>query len=143
MGIARFVYTSLCSVRSTTDNYQVRATHRLSLRPLRVVNEVLEKNDGDNRSYRVCFDKINARLPGFKCERNAGLGARELLDVFQKIAMAPETFEFRAFTRLKELQHLLGTGQIDDRFFWKTAEKAGVSEHGSSANGRNLEPSAL
>jgi hypothetical protein len=27
-------------------------------------------------------------------------------------------FDFRAYTRLKQLQHLLRTGQIDDQFYW-------------------------
>jgi hypothetical protein len=33
--------------------------------------------------------------------------------------MTPETFEFRAFTRLKQLEHLIQTGQIDEQFFWR------------------------
>jgi hypothetical protein len=32
--------------------------------------------------------------------------------------MTPETFDFRAFTRLKQLKHLVSTGQVDDKFFW-------------------------
>ena len=27
-------------------------------------------------------------------------------------------FTFRAFTRLRQLQHLIDEGQIDDRFLW-------------------------
>ena len=33
--------------------------------------------------------------------------------------MSKETFEFRAFTRLKQLRYLSRTGQIDAEFFWK------------------------
>jgi hypothetical protein len=29
------------------------------------------------------------------------------------------TFEFRAYTRLKLLQHLIQTHQIDGEFFWR------------------------
>jgi hypothetical protein len=32
--------------------------------------------------------------------------------------MPATTFEFRAFTRLKQLQHLLRTRQLDEHFFW-------------------------
>jgi len=66
----------------------------------------------------VSFDKIHAVLPGFKCQRDIRTGAGELLELFQRIDMSPETFEFRAYTRLKQLQHLLRTGQIDKDFYW-------------------------
>jgi hypothetical protein len=35
--------------------------------------------------------------------------------------MSAETFGFRAYTRLKQLQHLIGTGRIDDELFWRPA----------------------
>jgi hypothetical protein len=76
-------------------------------------------NDGDNRSYRVSFDKINAQLPGFKCRRDALTGAQQFRELFERIDLSRETFEHRAFTRLKQLQYLLKTRQIDDSFFWR------------------------
>jgi hypothetical protein len=33
--------------------------------------------------------------------------------------MGPETYQFRAFTRLKQLKYLLATGQVDEAFFWR------------------------
>jgi hypothetical protein len=33
--------------------------------------------------------------------------------------MGPETYRFRAFTRLKQLKYLQATGQIDREFFWR------------------------
>jgi hypothetical protein len=50
-----------------------------------------------------------------------------LYDLFARIDMPPETFEFRAYTRLKQLQHLLRTRQIDDLFYW-TQMKAWVPQ---------------
>jgi hypothetical protein len=32
--------------------------------------------------------------------------------------MPPEIFNFRAFTRLKQIEYLIRTQQIDDKFFW-------------------------
>jgi hypothetical protein len=66
----------------------------------------------DNRSYRVCFNKTYSRLPGFKCRHDAAMGTRELLDLFQRIDMSLDVFNFRPYTRLKQLQYLLQTGQI-------------------------------
>jgi nucleoside-diphosphate-sugar epimerase len=72
----------------------------------------------DNRSYRVSFEKIRKHLPGFKCRWDARRGAEQLLGLFKRVDMTREVFEYRAFTRLKQLQYLLRTGQIDDNFFW-------------------------
>jgi hypothetical protein len=45
-------------------------------------------------------------------------GAIELRDRFARIALDESRFEFRAFTRLKQLEYLIKTGQLDERFFW-------------------------
>jgi hypothetical protein len=74
---------------------------------------------GDNRSYRVSFAKISSQLPGFRAEWTAKRGAAQLHEIFERIAMSAEMFGFRAFTRLKQLEHLIRTGQIDDAFYWK------------------------
>jgi len=73
----------------------------------------------DNRSYRVSFDKIANRLPGFVCRWSARQGIQELHDLFHRIEFTKDAYEFRAFTRLKELKYLSRTGQIDEDFFWR------------------------
>ena len=78
----------------------------------------------DNRSYRVKFDKIHSVLPSFRCGWHAGDGARQLRQVFERIEMSKDTFDFRAFTRLRQLQYLIRTSQIDDRFFWKKPQRS-------------------
>ena len=35
-----------------------------------------------------------------------------------RIAMPPEVFLYRAFTRLQQLKHLISTKQIDRDFYW-------------------------
>ena len=72
----------------------------------------------DNRSYRVSFEKIRKHLPTFKCQWDARRGAEQLLDLFRWIEMTEEVFQFRAFTRLKQLEYLIRTRQIDSDFFW-------------------------
>lgn len=74
---------------------------------------------GDDRSYRVSFDKIHERLPDFACGWDLRSGAIQLRHLYESIDMSREVFEFRAFTRLKQLQYLQRTGQIDERFFWR------------------------
>jgi nucleoside-diphosphate-sugar epimerase len=72
----------------------------------------------DNRSYRVAFDKIRKHLPGFKCRWDARRGAEQLLELFKRVDMTEEAFQFRTFTRLKQLEYLIRTRQINDNFFW-------------------------
>ena len=74
---------------------------------------------GDNRSYRVSFDKINNKLPGFSCDWDAVAGARQLHQVFRRIDLDADTFTGRGHTRLLQLQHLITTGQVDDELFWR------------------------
>ncbi|HEX7228002.1 MAG TPA: hypothetical protein VF353_09525, partial [Candidatus Binatia bacterium] len=65
-----------------------------------------------------------------KCRYNASDGARDLYNLFQSIDMTRDVFDFRAYTRLKQLQHLLRTGQIDDQFYWvRSNNSRAVSEN--------------
>ena len=127
------VHNQVFNVGATAENYQVREIAQAVADVFPGCGLSFGKSDGDNRSYRVSFDKIHALLPGFKCQRDVTTGARELLELFQHIDMSPETFEFRAYTRLKQLQYLLRTGQIDKDFHWslgdtsKDEDRRGVS----------------
>jgi nucleoside-diphosphate-sugar epimerase len=73
---------------------------------------------GDNRSYRVSFEKIRHHLPEFRCRRDASSGARELRTIFQAVGMTRAIFEGRPYTRLKQLEHLIAAGKIDRDLFW-------------------------
>jgi nucleoside-diphosphate-sugar epimerase len=113
------VHNQTFNVGDTTHNYTVRQIAE-------VVAEVFEgctlsfgSAGADNRSYRVSFEKINTLLPGFSCEWDARKGAQQLYNVFKAIDMDAETFHHRAFTRLKQLEHLIRTSQIDPDFFFK------------------------
>jgi nucleoside-diphosphate-sugar epimerase len=119
----RIVHNQVFNVGSTKENYQVREIAQIVADIFPGCNLSFGKSDGDNRSYRVSFDKIHALLPGFRCQRDVRAGASELLAVFQRIGMSVEMFEFRAYTRLKQLQHLLRTGQIDKDFYWNVGNQ--------------------
>jgi nucleoside-diphosphate-sugar epimerase len=80
----------------------------------------------DNRSYRVSFDKIHDVLPALHCDWDSRRGAEELLDVFNRVRLTEEDFRSRRFTRLKQIEHLLSSGAIDESFYWtaKTPQTA-------------------
>jgi nucleoside-diphosphate-sugar epimerase len=118
------VHNQIFNVGSTSENYRVRQIAEIIGGVFPGCQVTFGSSDGDNRSYRVNFDKIHSMLPGFTCRRDAATGARELLSVFTSINMSPEIFNFRAYTRLKQLEYLLRTGQIDEGLYWST--KAGL-----------------
>ena len=72
----------------------------------------------------MSFDKIARAVPAFRCRHTAASGAQALRQVFDRIGMTPAVFGFRAFTRLKQLQHLLETGQMDENFFMRAQAAA-------------------
>jgi hypothetical protein len=106
------------NVGDTAHNYQVREIAQAVADVFPDCKLSFGDSTGDNRSYRVSFEKINERLPGFSCDWDAAKGARQLHEVFERIGMTEELFESRGFTRLKQLEHLVGTGQIDETFRW-------------------------
>jgi nucleoside-diphosphate-sugar epimerase len=113
------VNQQIFNVGQDEENYRVREIAEIVGSVFKGCEVTFGKASADNRSYRVSFAKISSRLPGFKCSWNARRGSEELHDIFQRIEMSPDTFQYRAFTRLKQLRYLQKTNQIDDNFFWK------------------------
>ena len=107
------------NVGADQENYRVREIAQIVADVFPGCELTIGPKSADNRSYRVSFAKITNRLPGFRCKWTARAGAEELRDVFSRIEMSKDTFEFRAFTRLKQLRYLARTGQIDSEFYWK------------------------
>ena len=112
------VHNQIFNVGDNKENYRVKEIAEIVAHVFPGCELTLGTNHSDARSYRVSFDKIRTRLPGFRCRRNALQGANELRALFERIDMSRETFESRAFTRLKQLEYQLKTGQIDDNYYW-------------------------
>lgn len=106
------------NVGATSENYRVREIAAVVAEAFPGCQVTVGPSGGDNRSYRVSFDKIASRLPGFAPRRTARDGARELRELFERIEFDAPTYQFRAYTRLRQLQYLRRTGQIDARFYW-------------------------
>lgn len=113
------VHKEIFNVGSTDQNYRVREVAEIVADVFPGCETTFGSSDGDNRSYRVSFDKIHERLPGFTTRFDVRSGAEQLRAVFEHIAMTGDLFESRSYTRLKQLMHLIRTGQIDDNLFWR------------------------
>ncbi len=116
------VHNEIFNVGDSDHNYQVRQVAEIVAETFPGCKLSFGPAGSDNRSYRVNFDKIAATLPGFSCDWDAAKGAAQLRGVFERIGLTQEMFESRGFTRLKMLEHLLATGQIDDHFYWVAPE---------------------
>jgi len=106
------------NVGQNSENYRVRELAQIVAEVFPGCTVSVGSSVGDNRSYRVSFDLIHRELAGFKCRYTARDGARQLRAVFERIQMEPEIYQFRAFTRLKQLKYLQKTNQVDASLYW-------------------------
>jgi nucleoside-diphosphate-sugar epimerase len=113
------VHAQIFNVGDTNENYQVRDVAEIIAQTFSGCRLTVGQSDGDNRSYRVSFDKIRDFLPNFQCRWTVPLGAKQLHDRFEQINLTEEMFQDRAFTRLKQLEYLLQSGQVDEFLYWK------------------------
>lgn len=112
------VHNEVFNVGDSNENYQVRQVAEIIGETFPGCSVSIGDRGGDKRDYRVNFDKIRETLPGFSCEWNVKRGAEQLLSVFDQIDLSKELFESSPHTRIKQITHLLDTGQIDLDFFW-------------------------
>jgi nucleoside-diphosphate-sugar epimerase len=113
------VHNAIFNVGNTSENYQVKEIAGVVAEAFPGCDLIFGTSDGDNRSYRVSFDKIATHLPGFQCRYDITRGAHELHAIFERIGMSRDIFESRAYTRLKQIQHLRDTSQLNEHFFWQ------------------------
>ena len=114
-------HNRVLNVGATEENFRVREIAALVAEAFPGCRTSFGSGDTDTRSYRVNFDRIREVLPSFSCAHTTAAGARELREIFEQIRLTPETFDHRAFTRIKQLRHLLETGQLSPDLLWRPA----------------------
>ncbi len=119
------IHNEVFNVGDTVQNYRVREIAEIVADAFPGCKLSFGPPSPDNRSYRVSFDKIRKHMPAFRCEWDARRGAKQLAELFRRIQMGADMFQSRGFTRLKQLEYLLKTGQIDKDFFWTKPESLG------------------
>jgi nucleoside-diphosphate-sugar epimerase len=126
------IHAQIFNVGNTSFNYRVREIAEVVAEAFPGCDLSFGRTDGDTRSYRVSFEKIRRHLPSFTCARDARLGAQQLHDLFSRIQLTSGMFEFRAYTRLKQLQYLKSTHQVDGQLFWHQASEGGAATDGNT-----------
>jgi nucleoside-diphosphate-sugar epimerase len=112
------VANEVFNVGDTEHNYRIREIAEIVGEVFPGCKVSFGPPSPDNRSYRVSFEKIRRHLPDFKCRWDARRGAEQFLNLFKRVDMTEELFQYRSFTRLKQLEYLIRTRQIDENFFW-------------------------
>jgi nucleoside-diphosphate-sugar epimerase len=113
------VHNEIFNVGDDEQNYRIGEIATIVGQVFDGCTVTFGRPSGDNRSYRTAFGKICRHLPEFRCRWSAELGAHQLREWFERVQMTDEMFSFRAFTRLRQLTHLISTQQIDLDFYWR------------------------
>ena len=112
------LHNQIINVGDTKQNYRVREIAEVVARVFDGSRLSFGTSDGDERSYRVSFDKINHLIPDFKTAFDVEAGAKELKKVFEDIHFSRDDFEFPAYTRIRQLKSLVGDGLLDAEYRW-------------------------
>ena len=113
------VHGQILNVGAPQGNFRIREVADIVGRVFPGCEVTVGKRGGDLRSYRVSFAKIQELLPEFRCSWDPELGARQLLEVLSRVELSHDDFLSRKFTRLKQIEYLLRTKQIDEHFRWR------------------------
>lgn len=112
------VHALVVNVGSDDNNRTVRDIAETVGREFRGCKVTFGQPSADQRSYRVAFGRIQEVLPEFVPQWDIAGGAAQLRAVFDAIDLDRETFRGRGHTRLRQIEYLLKTGQVDDQLFW-------------------------
>jgi nucleoside-diphosphate-sugar epimerase len=116
------VHALVVNVGSDESNYTVREIAETVAREFPGCELTFGEPSADERSYRVAFGRIREVFTDFETAWDVAAGAAQLHRVFDNIAMDPETFYGRGHTRLKQIEYLLKTDQVDEQLFWKAPQ---------------------
>ena len=115
------IHDEIFNVGSDDQNHQIRQIAQIVSDLVPGCGLQIGDSSSDSRNYRADFTKISTQLPGFSCDWDVRRGAAELLDIFDRIGFDEDLYRWRGHTRIKQIRHLLDTGQIDDDLFWVRA----------------------
>jgi len=106
------------NVGDSTSNYRIIDIAKIVSETFPGCELIVGKSDGDNRSYKVGFEKIKRVLPDFKCQWTPQKGTEQLLEIFKAINLSADDFAAAPFTRLKMLLELRSKDLLDGDLRW-------------------------
>ncbi len=112
------VHGEIFNVGSESNNYRVKEIAETVAAEFPGCELTFGDPSADNRSYRVAFDRIREVLPGYETDWDAKAGAAQLHRIFRAIDLDDAIFTGRGHTRLKQIEYLMRTEQVDPQLFW-------------------------
>jgi nucleoside-diphosphate-sugar epimerase len=114
------IHNEAFNIGSNRDNYQIKQIAeavQLGFPESKIT--LSSKPTPDTRSYRVDFSKATKSLVGYAPTWNLEKGVGECAQTYKKIGLTKEQFESRLYTRLRQIKHLLESGSLDEKLYWR------------------------
>ena len=118
------VHGEAFNVGSAEQNYLIRDLAEVLAEVTGCEVEFAGDASPDPRSYRVDFTKLERTFPKLQLDWNARRGAEELIEAYRSVPLTTELFEGRRYVRLRQLRHLLNSGELDAGLRWTSAVAA-------------------
>jgi len=123
---AEKVFNEAFNVGQTAHNYRIRDLAQIVADVVPGCTlEFADDAGPDKRSYRVSFEKIRSRLPEFKPQWDARMGAVQLYEAYRSSSLTLEEFEGPRYQRIGHINKLLADGILDSGLrHWQPRRKA-------------------
>jgi nucleoside-diphosphate-sugar epimerase len=108
------VFNEAFNVGQTAHNYRIRDLANIVAEVVPgCAIEFADDAGPDKRSYRVSFEKILRKLPTFKPQWDARMGAEQLYRAYRASGLTFEEFEGPRFQRIGHIKKLMADGVLD------------------------------
>jgi nucleoside-diphosphate-sugar epimerase len=111
---ADVVFNDAFNVGQTAHNYRIRDLAEIVAEVVPGCKiEFADDAGPDTRSYRVSFEKIRHKLPAFKPQWDARMGAEQLYSAYRSSGVTLDEFEGPRYQRIGHIKKLLADGVLD------------------------------
>src|SRR5213075_1474955 len=132
---ARTVFNEAFNVGQTDHNSRIRELAQIVAEVVPGCTLGFADDAGpDKRSYRVSFEKIRRKLPAFKPQWDARLGAEQLYRAYRSSGVTLAEFEGPRYQRIGHIKKLLAESVLDDSLrYAQASHHSGTSPANASA----------
>lgn len=109
------VFNEAFNVGQTAHNYRIRDLAEIVAQVVPGCTlEFADDAGPDKRSYRVSFEKIKRKLPAFRPQWDARMGAEQLYKAYRTCGVTLEEFEGPRYQRIGHIKKLLAERILND-----------------------------
>jgi nucleoside-diphosphate-sugar epimerase len=120
-GPVEIIHNQAFNVGQNRENYQIKDIAEVVKKVMPGCEvEYTREHGAESRTYKVNFDKITTRLPGYSPQWDVEKGVRQLYQAFQDHRLTYEEFTGHKYIRLNQLKRLSQQKALDDKLFWRS-----------------------